>query len=109
MDYTRDNVAASSDGKALERRVIIVQGYESELQELESFNAILLEQATGMLNSMKEAGCPDSVCDELEYYYIWCMSTKEVSRTVHLSEQRLRAHRVEALKLSDEFVPSDAA
>lgn len=109
IDYSRDNVAASSDGKALERRVMLVMDARHDLDEQRATVEMMLDQAAGMLRAMAGAGCPASVCDELEYYYLWGMSTREISRMVHLSESRLRAHRIDALAVSDGFVPLDAA
>lgn len=109
MDYTKDAVKATSDGKALERRVILMLDARSAYDEQRSHTDMLIEQASDMLNAMRDAGCPSSVIDELEYYYVWNMSTKDISDMLHLSASRIRAHRTEALKASDSFVPLGAA
>ena len=62
-----------------------------------------------MLRKMQMEGCQAWVCDSLEYYFLWGMSSREIAQMMHVSESHLRNLRREALAVSDEFVPLDAA
>ena len=109
IDYSRDRVKASSAGDVMERRVMLYQDATRELEEHEAYCAALLDQAAGMLRKMQMEGCQAWICDSLEYYFLWGMSSREIAQMMHVSESHLRNLRREALAVSDEFVPLDAA
>lgn len=111
IDYRRMSIPgspnASCDGvhNAVERYMAIIE----KLEEQRAFAALMIEQAFGMLDKMREDGCPEAYISVLELYYLWNWDTKTIAEKLKKSESRIRHMRKEVLAKADAYVPLDAA
>lgn len=109
IDYSKDRVKASSDGKVMERKVMAYIELQEKFDAQDAFVDMLIDQADGMLQSMVEAGLPEQIRSELELYYLWAYPSRDVARMCATTPNCVRVHRKRALDLADPFVPWDAA
>jgi len=98
---------ANPDGvhNTVVRYLEIVKDLEAE----QAFTTSLVEQAWGMLKAMRSSGFPGDVIDELEFYYLWGMETREIADMVDRSVSYIRHRRLEYVKMADPWVPKDAS
>lgn len=101
------NPNATAD--AIPNAVIRYQGILKHLEDVEELTTMVLEQAYDALEAMRNDGVDLSLISEIEYYYCWNLSSKDIAKKVNRSESSVRNRRRDIISHADKYVPRDAA